>query len=94
MLGHSLNHRRKYRLRYLATLASQHFSRSHPAAQGSSVRTVHMVGCVTQSHASTTSKEITKQDKVPVNSARGMLAQTDKPLYIFLAQGGNNRQPH
>lgn len=40
-----------------------------------------MIGYITQSHASSTSKEITEQDKVTMDgTARGMLAQTDKPL--------------
>lgn len=48
-----------------------------------------MIRHITQSHASTTSKEIIEQDKVTMNgTARGMLAQMDKP---FLPQGGNNR---
>lgn len=85
MLGYALNHRRKYLLRYLGTLASkypsQHFSRRHLTVQYSFVHKAHMMGYVTQSHASTTSKEITGQDKVPViGTARGMLARMYKPL--------------
>lgn len=85
MRGYSLNHRTKYLFRYLVTLAykypSQHFSRRHLAAQYSFVHKAHVIDYITQSHASTTSKEITEQDKVTVNgTARGMPAQMDKPL--------------
>lgn len=49
--------------------------------QYSFVHKTHMIGYITQSHASSTSKEITEQDKVTMDgTARGMLAQTDKPL--------------